>query len=368
MTAADRDKKGIIYLRNVLSSTRLKTDKDFESLKDYQTANNLLKILIPVKVDGFRGVVMTAIVGMHIDDHKSFNPLTNFYGCNPRSIYEKGIYCILEEFKIPSAKSAPLNVAKTVSQLDDTWIQGRKTSVQPIARAAVEFLALLVSTSKTPEYDKLVEFFFYRLLQYAKSVESTKIYELNPSHLSKNEISFKLLSFTLQYPEAGTIPQTVIGKLLRFVNQSDIHNVRGEGESVFGTNTTSKKPADIWIENKECKAVNLYEITVKKIDKKRLDDCVDSLAKLSNIESKEIVFLCRMTEDTKELGLDGSKNSIYHKGYWFNFIDIKWFIYTSLSMMNSDQIKDYFTEMQLFINEINRPLGTKNGWNKIFCE
>ena len=38
----------------------------------------ILKALIPIPANGFRGIVLTSIVGIYLD--KNFNPQVNFYG------------------------------------------------------------------------------------------------------------------------------------------------------------------------------------------------------------------------------------------------------------------------------------------------
>ncbi len=366
MTATERDILVQQYLSEVIEGASHLNEEDFHTLENYSFINDLLDILIPVKVDGFRGIVMTAIVGKYLD--KEYDPLNNFYACNPRSIYEKGIYYVLEKFDIPSAKSAPLNVAKAISKLDDDWVKGRKTTTQPIAKAAIDFIELIMANFGSTNYNRLVAFFFYRLYIFAKRINSLTIVTTHPSTISKNELSAKLGYFVQSIPEAGTIPQTIIGKLLKILHDSEIRQVKGESESVFGTNTTSKKPADIWIENLASEVISLYEITVKKIDYKRLDDCIDSLNKIGNIQKKEVIFICRMPTDVKELKLNSNVNALFHKGYWFNFIDINYFIQICITLLDDQQIDTFFSEMKVFISDRNRPLKTKEGWNELFSK
>lgn len=77
--------------------------------------------------------------------------------------------------------------------------------------------------------------------------------------------------------------------------------VVGGEESVFGTNTTSKKAADIWVEE-DGKPVNLYEITVKKkVDIKRLSDSLHALHALHalhdmNVLDSNIHIICRLPD------------------------------------------------------------------------
>ncbi len=76
----------------------------------------------------------------------------------------------------------------------------------------------------------------------------------------------------------------------------------GGEESVFGTNTTSKKPADIWLENNDTQT-NLYEVTVKPVSKKRLDDSLDALKSTGHL-NHSVTFICRMPYDIKELEVE----------------------------------------------------------------
>ena len=57
------------------------------------------------------------MTGLHLND--SYDPLNNFYGCNPRSIFEGGIWYALQENGIPCGKSDPLNVAKNINELNE---------------------------------------------------------------------------------------------------------------------------------------------------------------------------------------------------------------------------------------------------------
>ena len=204
-----------------------------------------------------------------------------------------------------------------------------------------------------------------RLEVFANSVRSIAVEVVDAETDSKLILAQKLISFTVSFPEAGTVPQMVIGKLLRFTIDKDNKHVKGEDESVFGTNTTSKKPADIWIEDNAGDTLNLYEITVKKVDYKRLDDSVHAINQLNDVDG-EINFICRMPEDTKTLDFGTNENTIYYKGQWFNFINIKEFIISCIVLLSDNELKEYFLEMVSFIEEVNRPKLIKDGWNEIF--
>ncbi|EKF9175826.1 hypothetical protein [Vibrio diazotrophicus] len=356
MSKTERNDAARQYIVDRLNRARLKNESDFEVLGNYSTISSLLTDLIEVKAMGFRGVVATALTGLHLNS--SFDPLNDFYSCNPRSIFENGIFYAYEGV-IPCGKSDPLNVAKNQYTLDEGWASGKRPYKAAIA--AVNYLKVIVSS--TSDRELLVDFYFYRLLRYAEKVRAISIEIPDSDELPQQEIAHRISEFTYRYPESGTIPQYVVSLLLKAIYEQSCLVVEGGDESVFGTNTTSKKPADVWIE-KLGQPVNLYEITVKKVDFKRLDDCLQSLNSLGMLD-KNVHFICRIPEDT--LSLTGYENGTFnYKGKNFNFIDLKAFILSLVSLLTTEQIKDVIEKLTSFIKAVDRPISTKDGWNSIF--
>jgi len=361
MNTAERNLKAKNYVLEKIEEARRASAKDFSGFSKDAELNGILKDLIHTKANGFRGIVLTAIVGMFLN--KNYDPLTNFYECNPRSIFEQGIWYALHESGIPSGKSDPLNVAKNINVLDERWAKGKRP--ESAALAVVLFLRRLASAKKSGQYERLVKFFFYQLDVYAKSVSSIKIEGISdPTALAQN-ISDKLIRFMLKFPESGTTPQFIIGKLLEQVFLGGPGTVKGTQESVFGTNTTSKKPADIWIEE-DGNLINLYEVTVKKIDGKRLDDCLDSLSAM-NILDKPVTFICRVPIDSEDIFPKGEGVGNY-KGKDFYILDICNFIKVTLGLLTQKKIGAFMDEMVDHVQNINRPVATKKGWSEIFSE
>jgi len=127
-----------------------------------------------------------------------------------------------------------------------------------------------------------------------------------------------------------------VGLLISKFRQSNknIDRLEGLNDSVFGTNTTSKKPADVWEVMSNGELGKLYEITVKLIDKKRLEDCIDSLRQL-NILDKEIIFICRIPDNIATLNvIDGV---FEHKGVTFQFVDIFSFVNSMFVILNKEE-------------------------------
>lgn len=356
MNVEERNELAMLYVTNKLLKVLDLNEDDFKSLSNYEELSNILKDLIEVKSKGFRGLVTTALTGMHLDS--SYNPLTNFYGCKPRAIFEQGIYYAFED-KIPCGKSDPLNVAKNTNVLDYKWAEGKRP--QKAANAVVNYLKVLEKSNEN-DRTKIIDFFFYRLLQHSTKIASMNISMPKITSESATDIAEKLSRFTLEYPESGTIPQKVISLILQKIFENSQIEIEGGDESVFGTNTTSKKPADIWT-SKDGNPQILYEITVKKVDKKRLDDCIDSLNQLSLLD-KQVNFICRVPEDISSLNVDD--RTLTHKGKMFNFYDITEFIKNSFGLLTTKQIDEILTSLRSFVMDINRAESTKVGWNKYF--
>ncbi|OBU08915.1 hypothetical protein AYY16_06780 [Morganella psychrotolerans] len=124
MKIKDRNEKAKQYILDQLELVASLTESDFKDLKNYHKLKVIARDLIYVKAMGFRGVVATALTGKFLD--KDYDYLNDFYHCNPRSIFENGIFYAFQIMKIPCGKSDPLNVAKNNSILDENWAKGKR--------------------------------------------------------------------------------------------------------------------------------------------------------------------------------------------------------------------------------------------------
>lgn len=358
MNANERNAKAKEFITHKLDKvTKLDSSYFSSRIDGIQSLSQTLDRLIDVKSMGFRGVVATALTGRYLN--KSYDPLNDFYGCNPRSIFEKGIFYGFDG-RVPCGKSDPLNVAKNISVLDEEWAKGKRPATA--AMAAVTFLNEVMNSSDERE-EILVDFFFFKLKKYADSVTKIPIAYPKETGLSNQLFASKLVSFVNTYPESGTIPQFVIYRILCQVYDKSSIDVVGGDESVFGTNTTSKKPADLWLSVNDS-PVNLFEITLKKVDYKRLDDCIQSLSSVGML-AHQVSFICRLPVDVAELGAyqDGT---IKYNGKTFNFVDIDNFIRSMIVLLTGPQIRALQMNLVGFIGDINRPVVTKKGWTEIF--
>lgn len=355
----DRAKQIVLDLIEDARTTEISLLEEHE----YSAELTLLEDLIPISAMGFRGVVLTSIVGVALNPR--FDPLSNFYQCNPRSIFENGICYALRENGIPCGKSDPLNVAKNIQKLNYDWAQGRRP--QSAARAAVDYLQHLRSAHADPaRYKTLVRLFFRKLLDYAQYVaqQNAPLVEHEGEPPIRN--ATRLAAFVRDCPEGGTIPQLIVASLIEFLRQNDARFkvVCGVNESVYGTNTTSKKPADVWEVMSDDEFGALYEITVKTVGIKRLDDCVDNLQALG-LTDRVITFFCRIPEDISSL--DATDSAIIHRGVRFQFIPIDSFVLTSFCSLPPYDQSTFMHRLEAFVGDSNRPLKTKNYWREHFA-
>lgn len=328
----------------------------------YRAERAVLEKLIPINSDGFRGVTLTAIMGKFV--RADINTSTEFSSINPRSIFEQGIRPVLKRNRIPTGASAPLNVAKNVQVLDEKWAEGRKP--ESAALAAVDYIRRVNRHwADLAMRDDLIMMFLQRLLAYAEEVAAHDV-ELAPIEgVIPITLAKRLAGFALAYPEGGSIPQFVAGALLAEARDSDTEYapVGGLGASVFGTNTTSSKPADLWEMLSDGQLANLYEVTCKPVDIERLDAAVDSFAKLE-LPTTAITFVCRVPDDCSSLAL--TEGAIVHRGVPFQFIDFSAFVETVFVMLKPTKQLATLEQVAAFVADPARAVKTKTAWGKAF--
>ncbi|ENV48799.1 hypothetical protein P255_02857 [Acinetobacter brisouii CIP 110357] len=369
ITPEERNIKAKQYVEDLYSNISHLTIDDFSSHPLFEQADSILQNVVHAKITakGFRGIVLTAIVGKHLNS--SYDFLNKFYDCSPRAIFENGIFLALRDLKIPCGKSDPLNVAKNTNVLSMEWAEGKRP--QRAAEAVVNYLKLLDKNfSQTEDYSFLINLFMFRLKEladiHAQSTVSVGIVDI----ASSQELALNLWKFISTAVEGGTIPQFFIGILLEAIYLHDQKViVEGTRESVSGTNTTSKKPGDLVL-LRDRKAFSILEVTLKKIDNKRLSDSYDVLHALNHLDTP-ITFICRIPEDTqalKEIANLNKSSGFIKNPHTFNFIDIQSFICSQITLLDAVQLEYLLAQLRTFINAYDRPINTRNIWNECFPE
>ena len=327
----------------------------------YPSERKVLERLIPIQTDGFRGITLTAIMGKFV--RADLNTGTEFNSINPRGLFPNGIRPVLRKFRVPTGASSPLNVAKATQVLDEKWAEGREDA----ALAAVDYIRRINSHWNDPAFrDDLVMMFIQRLMAYAEEVGEYDVELPALDGMAPITQAAKLAEFALAFPERGSIPQFVVGSLLAASRSSDTDYlpVAGVEASVFSTNSTSNKPADLWEHLADGSYGNLYEVTCKKVDNERLSAAVDSFAKLG-LPNTPITFVCRMSVDTASLALENG--ATIHRGVTFQFTDITQFIIALFILLTPPKRAAVLGRISEFVGDPVRRVATKQGWSKAFA-
>ena len=359
MKVEERNQLITYWLHAKLSNAKLTSDSAFAMLDNKDIISQILTNLIETNAKGFRGVVLTSLAGYQVDP--LFNPLIDFYACNPRSIFEHSIWYVLSEFNIPCGKSDPLNVAKNINTLDRNWAKDRRP--EKTAIAAVEFLELFFENQNNEQRILLENYFFYRLVKYAKSIAEIDIYGTCNPAASRQWMAENLIGFSQKAPESGASPQLLISSILTQLFAHSELSICGGNESVFGTNTTSKKPADIWIEDSKNVSM-LYEVTLKKVDQKRIEDFIES-TRAMRLEAVPVTFICRIPEDISTLE-SVKANTLHYKGINVEFVDYSSFIRSAFSLLSNDSVVLIHDTMRDFVGRITTSIKAKEIWNIIW--
>lgn len=328
----------------------------------YKSERRVLERLIPIRTDGFRGITLTAMMGKFI--REDINTGNEFHAINPRGIFESAIRGVLKMHRIPTGASPPLNVAKNVQVLDEKWAEGKDP--EDAALAAVDYIRRINRHWADPAMrDDLIMIFMQRLVAYAEEVGSHDV-ELAPiDGQPPLAIAKRLAAFVLAYPEGGSVPQAVIGEIIAAARRSDTDYapLSGTDASVFGTNTTSNKPADLWETLVVGGFNNLYEVTCKPVNDERLAAAVDSFAK-TGLPTMPITFICRLPRDVATLEIvDGT---LVYRGVPFQFLDITAFIETVFIMLTPTKRLAVMERIAAFIAAPSRSIKTKDGWGEAF--
>lgn len=328
----------------------------------YKSERKILDALVPIGTDGFRGITLTAIMGKLV--REDINTGTEFDSINPRGVFEKGIRPVLQQHRIPTGASAPLNVAKNVQVLDEKWAEGRKP--ESAARAAVEYIRLINRHWADPAHrDDLIMMLIQRLIEYADEVAAHDVEFAPIDEVPPIAFGRRLARFALASPEGGSVPQFIVGALLAALRSDDTSykGLEGAEASVFGTNSTSNKPADLWDRLADGALGNLYEVTCKTVDITRLEAAFDSYSKLG-LPATPITFVCRVPEDCSSLTHEDAV--VVHRGLPFQFVDIRQLIIVSTLLLSPEKRGSVMTTISDFIANPSRSVKTKRAWADAF--
>ena len=362
MDLALRERKITAYLEKLYSEASNKgTDLSGAPCRES------LDSLFDTSAFGFREVLLTSIVGIYLDN--SFKPSTRFYDCNPRAIYEGPIKNFLLLKGIQHTKSGPLNVAKATPGLNDTWARQRRPF--EVADSVVKLIEYIEKGDSVNRAHTIGVSLMQKLIQDSEEVKSLDI-EVEPT--SDPDFLYGLCkTLIIDTPDSGNTPQKLSALLLSNYHQSLKTGiiVTGGQDRASVTSTTSKKPGDINEESKDGDIYKVYEVTVKKFDEARILDSFDSIVKYNdnhNTNIHEVVVICRKddcpTEMTKS-GLTGYLGRYQYRGVEYYYWDIFEWISSMLQRMTESARKNFYQELNSYINEVNTSRVVKEKWRML---
>ena len=299
---------------------------------------------------GHREIVATIIIATFLNP--KFKASKNFYACNPRALYEGPIRDFFMKKGVPHMKSAPLNVAKNISKINEDWATNKRG--KELALNVVKTVKAIEKMTKS-ELNDFAIYYFKRYLNEAQRIKKlsyTPEPDTNPFLIA--DLCIDLIN---DVPDGGSTPQFIVGSLIDAINtkHAGSSKVSGHLDRVSTTNTTSKKAGDVIEELPSGNVV--YEITVKKFDLQRINDSYESLRADKQLKSNnEVIVICRpedVYEKSKKFKSDTVIAGYEHNDVLYFFVDIYEFIKLNLVLLDTKTRKEFLTSITDYINQTN---------------
>lgn len=331
-----------------------------------KAGNNLgleaeVETLFSSHIWGHREIVATIIVARILDSN--YKASANFYGCNPRAVYEGPIRSFFIQKNIPHMKSGPLNVAKNISKINEDWALNKRGN--ELAMSVVTIVNHIEKTTPS-ELEGFANYYFKRYLNEAQRIKKL-VYKpeqsSDPFYIAN--LSIDLIN---DVPAGGSIPQFIVGSLIEATSLKHQGKtiVSGHTDSVSTTNTTSKKAGDVTEDVLDGSVV--YEITVKKFDHQRILDSYESLRADKEMQAQhEVVVICR-PEDVYENCTRLKSESVLafhvHNDVTYFFIDIFEFIKLNVVLLDKNSRSVFLDKIVAYVNQTNTPEKVKTYFKK----
>jgi hypothetical protein len=174
-----------------------------------------------------------------------------------------------------------------------------------------------------------------------------------------------LMRFMMEATDAGNTPQIIISSVLSEIHGNANLQVHYSGRACE-TNLTAKKPADILIETLDGKICHLYEITVKPIDRNRIEDSIASVLAHGR-GYNEVVWLCRIPEDIKPLRIDVCQ-SIDERGVRCEFVDISLWLLQAIEIIGAEGRQRALDTIGLYVSQPQTSETVKSKWMQLHKE
>lgn len=355
-------------IRNTLVSMIL--TELFESIDNGQVNQDVplmqqIEVLFNTQAWGFREIVLVICIAHRLDS--TFKASEDFYGCNPRTLYEKPIREELDRRGIPSRQSGPLNVAKGAKGINEQWAAGREP--RSVANQVVSLVQQIEHMDRA-DLDNFTKLLLSRFLQERKVVEQLNVQaKPNSDAAYLYHMCERLID---SVPDGGNTPQRIVGYLLESYHEELQTGliVSGHTDRASTTSTTSKKLGDITEEQIGGLIISAYEVTVKSFGRQRVREAYEAAQSYlagAHVSNREIVVICRKEDVHPDVTPVSSTylGRLEYQDITFHFMDIYEWIMAQLLRMTADARTVFFTKLQNYIADKNTSAKVKLAWANI---
>lgn len=354
MTTKERDQKFKSLLERLMVET---------TVQDIEKGDPKLKLVFQSSVLSYRELLLLIILTKII--FNDYKPTTELYKYKPRAVINP-INEILSKYAIPHTKSGPLNIAKATYGLNEQWAYQRDD--KECADILVQYARLIEKSSS----DELLIFAKMVLSEFLKKARELRQYnvEINTDLWTGHILTviIQLIKYALAN---GQTPQFLCGYALSIYLSCLRSPLKVEGykDSVFATNTTSKKPGDIYVCDGN-KIETVYEITFKNFDNIRIEESHESVEKFNHDNGtsiNRIIVLCREEDvpDTSIKVQNGLMLSKQYKSLRYDFFNVfDWLTFMILNMSDESR-KEFYIGVNNYVSDTNTSVSVKSFWKRI---
>lgn len=359
-----RDKKVTDYLENLhsLAQNREYTTNDALYAKQ-------LGMVFESKTISYREIILVILVGRKLDD--AYRAYENFYGCNPRPVFENPMKDFFDIHGFPHTKSGPLNIAKASTMINEEWAARRRPKIE--ADYVVELVKLIDSQKERFRTDLGVDLMrkYIASAQHIKELAVKLAPSTDPIYLE--QLCRRMIKCV---PDAGNTPQHIVGYLLESYHMA-LHTgivVSGTNDSASTTSTTSKKPGDINEEGPDGSIYKVYEITIKPFDRPRIVDSYDCVHKYNaenDVHIHEIIVICRKEDSPFATGQNLHSfclGAVPYRDITYYYWNIYEWIPYMLQRMTFSAREIFHERLNAYVNDIDTHESVKVFWHKLHQE
>jgi len=322
-----------------------------------------MQSIVASKTLGFRELLLVIILARLLD--KNYRATVDLYGCSPRAMYEGPIRRFLEDNRVPCGQSGPLNIAKAIKKIDYAWASTRRP------RENAEELLRVVETLESSEGEfaySTLDCLLGLLLNYAVPRQAPRKHDT--MHLQAAAMSGALKAMILKIPDRGNTAQRITGLLLHsyIAEVGSRYSVAGGEESVFATNTTSKKAGDLVVFKEPSRPWMVYEVTTKSFGIQRMSEAVQASARFADVSGKypsETIVLCLPDNVPPDARVNSGGlliGSAQYDGHEFTFVDVLHWIESIVTALPYEAKSSFYLKWEEILSQPNVRSEVRNGW------